>query len=104
MDSGGRMLPRGPSTAMGSGAHDRTQENLDSQALGFPTHDFRILPRKDHGATEPEPVGIHAFADTAQRLAHYSSEVQTRCETSHGPEEKLPHDRTAVGSVRRAAA
>ena len=34
-------------------AHYRKQESLVSQVIGFPIHDFRILPRKGNFATEP---------------------------------------------------
>jgi 2-furoyl-CoA dehydrogenase large subunit len=44
----------------GSVANYRKQESLDSQAIDFPIHDFRILPRKGNFATEPSqsPVAI----------------------------------------------
>ena len=41
-----------PATAS-SVANYRKQESLDSQAVDFPIHDFRILPRKGNFATEP---------------------------------------------------
>src|SRR4029453_12232314 len=37
----------------GSVANSRKQESLGSQALDFPRHALRILPRKDYFATEP---------------------------------------------------
>src|SRR4029453_15584674 len=44
---------RGPRGApQGSVANYRKQESLVSQAIDFPIHDFRILPRKGNFATE----------------------------------------------------
>jgi hypothetical protein len=41
-----------PATAS-SVANYRKQDSLDSQAVDFPIHDVRILPRKGNFATEP---------------------------------------------------
>src|SRR5215510_8742332 len=53
-DSGWQALRPGK----GSVAHYRKQESLDSQVIDFPTHDFRILPRKGNFATEPVEVPL----------------------------------------------
>jgi predicted ATPase len=42
---------------------------LDSQVLDFPTHDFRILPRKGNFATEPIHEGTIAWRATGAELA-----------------------------------